>query len=155
MQAPVRAMRVGRLFDRASGRAFITAIDHGLVTGVQPGAEQILAAVGRLISYEPEGILVSPGTLRHTGHLFAFHGAPSPNEHEVGRVVVPRPVAAEYRGACQTTVKSLRHCAENCFYSFCSYFRSGGTRTRIGNTMISVMFSGCRQVSPILAESFI
>jgi DhnA family fructose-bisphosphate aldolase class Ia len=71
-------MRVGRLFDRESGRAFITAIDHGLVTGVQPRAEQILAAVGRLISYGPEGILVSPGTLRHTGHLFAFHGAPSP-----------------------------------------------------------------------------
>lgn len=71
-------MRVERLFDRESGRAFIAAIDHGLVTGVQPGTERILEAVERLISYEPEGILVSPGTLRRAGHLFAFHGAPSP-----------------------------------------------------------------------------
>jgi DhnA family fructose-bisphosphate aldolase class Ia len=70
-------MRVGRLFNRESGRAFITAIDHGLVTGVQPGAERIVEAVGHLTSHEPEGILLSPGTLRHTGHLFAFHGAPS------------------------------------------------------------------------------
>lgn len=65
------------MFNRRSGRAFIAAIDHGLVTRVQPGAERIVEAVGRLISYEPEGILVSPGMLQRTGHLFAFHGAPS------------------------------------------------------------------------------
>ena len=75
---PDNAVRIGRLFDRESGRAFIAAIDHGLVTGIQPGAEQIVEAVGRLVSYEPEGVLVSPGTLRRAAHLFAFHGAPSP-----------------------------------------------------------------------------
>lgn len=68
----------GRLFNRESGRAFITAIDHGMVTGVQPGNKRILSVVEQLVSCKPEGILVSPGVLRCTGNLFAFHGAPSP-----------------------------------------------------------------------------
>ena len=76
-ERPDSEMRVGRLFDRESGRAFITAIDYGLVTGVQPETERVVEAVGYLTSYDPEGILLSPGTLRHTEHPFAFHGAPS------------------------------------------------------------------------------
>lgn len=68
----------GKLFNRESGRTFITAIDHGMVTGVQPGNKRILSVVEKLVSCEPEGILISPGVLRCTGNLFAFHGAPSP-----------------------------------------------------------------------------
>ena len=71
-------MRVGRLFDRESGRTFIAAVDHGLVTGVKPGNEDAVATVERLISCGPDGVLLSPGLLAKAGHLFAFRGAPSP-----------------------------------------------------------------------------
>ena len=68
----------GKLFHRESGRTFITAIDHGMVTGVQPGNQRIISVVEQLVSCGPEGILVSPGVLRCAGNLFAFHGAPVP-----------------------------------------------------------------------------
>jgi DhnA family fructose-bisphosphate aldolase class Ia len=71
-------VRLGRLFERESGRTFIAAVDHGLVTGVKPGNEDALGTVELLAACEPDGVLLSPGLLAKAGHLFAFRGAPSP-----------------------------------------------------------------------------
>lgn len=71
-------VRLGRLFDRQSGRSFITAFDHGITLGPKPGSERALDVLERIISGNPDGILVSPGMMKQGGHLFAVHGAPSP-----------------------------------------------------------------------------
>ncbi len=71
-------VRFGQLFDRESGRSFIAAFDHGLTLGPKPGSESVLASLARIVSGNPDGILISPGTMKIGGHLFAFHGAPVP-----------------------------------------------------------------------------
>jgi len=71
-------LRLGRLFSRQSGRSFITAIDHGVTIGVPPGAEDAVATVERIIAGEPDAVLIAPGLLAKTDHLFAFRGAPAP-----------------------------------------------------------------------------
>jgi DhnA family fructose-bisphosphate aldolase class Ia len=71
-------VRLGRLFGRESGRSFIVAIDHGLASGALPGAEDAPGAVERLVSCDPDGVLLSPGMMARAGHLFAFRGASSP-----------------------------------------------------------------------------
>ncbi|WP_273842010.1 class I fructose-bisphosphate aldolase [Rubrobacter calidifluminis] len=70
-------MRLGRLFDRQSGNAFVAAFDHGLTLRVSP--ENPVGVVERIVSTcEPEGVLLSPGMLKRTTHLFAHRGAPVP-----------------------------------------------------------------------------
>ena len=71
-------IRLGQLFDPESGRSFIAAFDHGLTLGPKPGSENVLDGLRRIIAGEPDGILISPGTMKIGGHLFAFHGAPAP-----------------------------------------------------------------------------
>ena len=71
-------VRLGRLFDRQSGRSFITAFDHGITLGPRPGSERALDVLARIIAGSPDGILVSPGMMKQGGHLFAFRGAPAP-----------------------------------------------------------------------------
>ena len=71
-------MRLGRLFDRESGRSFVAAIDHGVTIGVPTGAEDALAAVERVVACEPDAVLIAPGLLAKTGDKFAFRGAPTP-----------------------------------------------------------------------------
>jgi DhnA family fructose-bisphosphate aldolase class Ia len=71
-------VRLGQLFDRESGRSFIAAFDHGVTIGPKPGSENVLAGLERIIAGNPDGILISPGTMKIGGHLFAFHGAPAP-----------------------------------------------------------------------------
>jgi DhnA family fructose-bisphosphate aldolase class Ia len=70
-------IRLGQLFDRRSGRAFIAAIDHGVTTGVPVGAERAIETIGRVVGCEPDGVLIGPGMLAKAGHLFAFRGAPA------------------------------------------------------------------------------
>jgi DhnA family fructose-bisphosphate aldolase class Ia len=70
-------VRLGRLFNRGSGRSFVAAIDHGVTLGVPQGAERIVDAIERVIAGEPDAILISPGMLQQAGHLFAFRGAPA------------------------------------------------------------------------------
>lgn len=71
-------MRLGRMFDRRSGRAFITAYDHG--TSIRMPAEEggARATVRKIVAGEPDGVLISPGMLKRTADLFAFRGAPVP-----------------------------------------------------------------------------
>ena len=71
-------IRLGQLFDPESGRSFIAAFDHGLTLGPKPGSENVLDGLRRIIAGEPDGILISPGTMKIGGHLFGFHGAPVP-----------------------------------------------------------------------------
>jgi fructose-bisphosphate aldolase, class I len=70
-------LRRGRLFDRASGRSFVAAVDHGLATGPQRGAEDAPELLGRVLGWEPDGVLLSPGLLATAGELLAFRGAPA------------------------------------------------------------------------------
>jgi fructose-bisphosphate aldolase, class I len=71
-------LRLGRLFDRESGRSFITAFDHGTNLRVPPEAGKPLEVVENIVSGEPDGVLISPGLLKQAYHLFAFRGAPVP-----------------------------------------------------------------------------
>ena len=71
-------LRAGRLFDRETGRAYVVAIDHGMLFGVQEGSEDAVAAVERCLATEPDGLFISPGLFARTGHLFAYRGAASP-----------------------------------------------------------------------------
>jgi DhnA family fructose-bisphosphate aldolase class Ia len=71
-------IRLGRLFDRDSGRSFIAAFDHGLTLGPKPGSEDALAVLDRIIAGGPDGILISPGMMKLGGRRFAVRGAPAP-----------------------------------------------------------------------------
>ena len=71
-------LRMGRLFGRESGRSFITAFDHGTNLRVPPEAGRALDIVEKIIDGGPDGVLISPGMLKQSGHLFAFRGAPVP-----------------------------------------------------------------------------
>jgi DhnA family fructose-bisphosphate aldolase class Ia len=70
-------LRLRRLFRRESGRAYVVAVDHGMLLGVQPGAEDALLAVSRSLASDPDGLLLSPGVLAQAGPLLAHRGAPS------------------------------------------------------------------------------
>jgi len=70
-------IRLGRLFQQASGRSFIIALDHGLTLGVPEGAEDIHLALDRSISGLPDGVLLSPGMARSTANHFAYREAPA------------------------------------------------------------------------------
>ena len=71
------SLRLGRLFNRESGRSFIVAIDHGVTIGVPKGAEDAHKTVERIIAIEPDAILVGPGLLSQCGAMAAYRGAPS------------------------------------------------------------------------------
>jgi DhnA family fructose-bisphosphate aldolase class Ia len=71
-------VRLGQLFDANSGRSFIAAFDHGVTLGPKPGSERALDVLARIISGNPDGILISPGMMKLGGGLFAFRGAPAP-----------------------------------------------------------------------------
>ena len=71
-------LRLGRLFDRGSGRSFITAFDHGTALRVPPEAGRPLEVVEKIVAGGPDGVLISPGLLKQAAHMFAFRGAPFP-----------------------------------------------------------------------------
>ena len=72
-------MRMGRLFDRDSGRSFITAFDHGTTLRVPPEVGKPLDLLEKIVAGEPDGVLVGPGLLKQGAHLFAYRGLPSPS----------------------------------------------------------------------------
>jgi class I fructose-bisphosphate aldolase len=71
-------LRLGRLFNRESGRFFVTAYDHGASLRVAPEAGKPLEVVEKVIAGEPDGVLISSGMLKQAARLFAFRGAPIP-----------------------------------------------------------------------------
>lgn len=72
------SLRLGRLFDAASGRSFIAAFDHGVTIGVPAGGENAIETVERIVDCQPDAILLGPGMLAQAGRLFASRGAPAP-----------------------------------------------------------------------------
>lgn len=71
------ALRLGRLF-RASGRAFVTAFDHGTTLRMPmsgPGPREVLSTI---VDGGPDGVLLSAGMLTSNVDLFARRGAPVP-----------------------------------------------------------------------------
>lgn len=70
-------LRLGRLFDRESGRSFIVAFDHGTSLRVPPEVGKPLEVLENIVAGEPDGVLISPGMLKQAAHLFAFRGAPA------------------------------------------------------------------------------
>jgi len=71
-------LRLSRLFNRESGRSFIVAFDHGASIKVPPEVGRPLEIVERIVAGEPDGVLISPGLLKQSAHLFGFRGAPVP-----------------------------------------------------------------------------
>lgn len=71
------AYRMGRLFDRESGRAVIVPIDHGVALGAAPGLEDPRAVLARLIDAGIDGTLLTPGVAQQTADLFAARTAPA------------------------------------------------------------------------------
>ena len=71
-------IRLGRLFDADSGRALITAYDHGLSLPMPPAAGTPLELLAKIVEGGPEGVLINPGMLRQGAGLFARRGAATP-----------------------------------------------------------------------------
>jgi DhnA family fructose-bisphosphate aldolase class Ia len=70
----VSSIRLDRLFNRDE-RAVIVAMDHCLFDGPIPGMED-LAGTAERVDPGVDGILLSPGMLRHCRHAFNYKGAP-------------------------------------------------------------------------------
>jgi DhnA family fructose-bisphosphate aldolase class Ia len=68
-----REIKMQRLFSR--GNAVIIACDHGEFDGPIPGMVDIRKTVSK-INPDVDGILMSPGMLRHTGEYFARRNMP-------------------------------------------------------------------------------
>lgn len=57
-----KAIRIGRLLSRASGRVFTVALDHAPSYGVLPGLEGIEATLSAVAAGEPDAVLLMKGT---------------------------------------------------------------------------------------------
>ena len=104
-------LRLGRLFDRDSERSFIAAIDHGVTIGVPSGAERAIETVERIVACEPDAVLLSPGLLAKSAHLFAFRGAPAVVVRSDWIINDPRLTALE-QGEAYRVLCSPQHAAE-------------------------------------------
>lgn len=72
------AIRLGRLFDSASNRAFIVAFDHGMSLPLDPVLGNPVALLERIAAGDPDGILLNKGMLDQAAHVFSRRGAPVP-----------------------------------------------------------------------------
>lgn len=73
-----KRIRLGRIFDRESGKTLILAYSHGVVMGPQPGMsslKEIREIVPALL--EADGLLVSPGMVVHLEEAFTGRGRPA------------------------------------------------------------------------------
>lgn len=68
---------LGKLFNPDSGRAFVTAFDHGTTVKLGPTAPP-MEVLEKIVAGGPDGVLVSPGMLRAGSRFFARRGAPVP-----------------------------------------------------------------------------
>ncbi|MGA4506947.1 class I fructose-bisphosphate aldolase [Propionibacteriaceae bacterium G1746] len=71
-------IRLQQLFNAESGRSFITAFDHGQSLPMPATSGHPITLLEKIIAGGPEGVLVNPGILRQSAHLFARRGAPVP-----------------------------------------------------------------------------
>jgi DhnA family fructose-bisphosphate aldolase class Ia len=71
-----RDLRLNKLFSKGEN-AVIVAIDHGMFDGPIPGMMDLQETVKK-INPCVDGVLLSPGMLRHVHHAFNYKGAPIP-----------------------------------------------------------------------------
>lgn len=74
---PSTHLRIDRLFDRDTGRSFMVAIDRTVSVGPEPFAEDPEALIQSVVDARADAILLSPGLIKHFGHLAGFRGAPA------------------------------------------------------------------------------
>lgn len=71
-------IRLGRLFDSTSNRAFIVAFDHGMSLPIDPNLGNPVTVLEHIAAGNPDGILLNKGMLGQAGGIFARRGAPAP-----------------------------------------------------------------------------
>ncbi len=69
-------MNTRKLFNK-NENAVVIAIDHGMFDGPLPGMIN-LPEVAKSIIPEVDGVLLSPGMMKHCKHIFSYKGAPIP-----------------------------------------------------------------------------
>jgi DhnA family fructose-bisphosphate aldolase class Ia len=69
-------IRLNRLFDAHSHRTVTVAVDHG-IGGVPSGLEHPREALASVLAGEPDGLILTPGTLKSCAELFAGRGRPA------------------------------------------------------------------------------
>lgn len=72
-----KVVRLGRLFDPASGRSLVLPVDHGLNLGAVSGLENPRRLLERLERLGVDATLISPGMARAHADLFARRSAPA------------------------------------------------------------------------------
>lgn len=70
-----KAIRLGRLFQRESGRSVIVAIDHG-IGGAPEGLAELLPNTAALLEGEPDGLILTAGALRRLAPVLAGRRGP-------------------------------------------------------------------------------
>ena len=71
-----KKLRIEKLFNK-NDNAVIVAIDHGLFDGPIPGMIN-LVETAKKIDPAVDGVLLSPGMLKHLRSVFNYKGAPLP-----------------------------------------------------------------------------
>jgi class I fructose-bisphosphate aldolase len=71
-----KSLRMSRLFDRDSGHSVIVAMDHSF-GGAHKGFEDPGKTLENVMTGEPDGIILTPGTSRKFQSHFAGRGAPA------------------------------------------------------------------------------
>jgi len=74
--SPGKTIRMRRLFNMATQRSVIVAMDHGKTRGAVPGLENMAQTLELLMQERPDGILLNPGALRLTYRLWKGKEAP-------------------------------------------------------------------------------
>lgn len=70
-------IRTGRLFQAASGRSFMVALDRTLSVGPEEYAENSDALIASVVAAGADAMLLSPGLIRRHGHRVSFRGGPA------------------------------------------------------------------------------
>jgi fructose-bisphosphate aldolase, class I len=73
---PGLALRMSRLFDKQCGLGVIVAMDYGFL-GTLPGIEDLPGTLEKVITGEPDGVILNPGAARRFSGYFAGRGAPA------------------------------------------------------------------------------
>jgi DhnA family fructose-bisphosphate aldolase class Ia len=147
-------VRLGRLFNAQSGRTFMIAFDRTLIAGPEPNGVDTQEVLSRIVSADPDAVLISPGLLRQHGSLFAMRGAPA----AVVRVDFPligeftRGSGEHHRLIC-TPEEALRLGADAVVMLLIHGFESG--RAYADNVAaVAGMATECRRVGiPLIVES--
>jgi DhnA family fructose-bisphosphate aldolase class Ia len=74
-RATGKEIRMGRLFRRETGRSVIVAIDHGM-GGAPAGLGNLVADMEKLLTGEPDGLILSAGALRRLAPVLSGRGGP-------------------------------------------------------------------------------